>query len=255
MPHESGILAAREFIPCKGLVFDKDGTLIDIWPMLNALGRERMRHLSHRVRGEALESVAKCTGYDWHTGRAAPFGPLASATRRDEIAVAACGLYLAGIPWHQAYTMCREACDEADRTLDVTKDTLEIDGAARTLASLHESGLALYVATSDSHGRSEKMLEHAGLARFFRRIVGSDDVSSCKPDPEAVLICAADLGVSPSELVVVGDGPQDSLMARKAGARPVGVLTGVGTYQDLHGLSEVVLPSVADIRPAQPPNS
>lgn len=250
MPRETGILAAKKFIPCKGIVFDKDGTLIDIWVMLEALGRERMRHLSFRVREEALESVARCTGYDRRTGHATPFGPLASAARRDEVAVAACGLYLVGIPWHQGYTIAREAYDEADRTLDVTRDTVALAGIGEALTALHESGLALYVATSDGRDRTRKMLEHAGLAKYFRRMIGADDVESSKPDPDALFLCAEDLGVSPKELVMVGDGPQDALMARKAGARPLGVLTGVGTYQDLDGLCEVVLPSVADIRPA-----
>lgn len=250
MPRETGILAARQMVPCKGVIFDKDGTLIDIWPMLTALGRERMRQLSFRVREEALDSVARCTGFDRRTGTTAPFGPLASAARRDEVAVAACGLCLAGIPWHQAYSISREAYDEADRALDVTRDTIIVPGALEALMSLHKAGLALYVATSDGHDRTQRMLTHVGISGLFRRIVGADDVSNVKPDAEAVLLCAQDLGVSTKELVVVGDGPQDALMARRAGARPVGVLTGVGSYQDLDGLCDVVLPSIADIRPA-----
>lgn len=247
MPDGTGICAATEFIPCKGIVFDKDGTLIDIWPMLAALMRERLRCLSAHVREEALESVARGVGFDRRTGTMAPFGPLASAARRDEVAVAAGALYLAGIPWHQAHSIARESYDEADRTLDVTTGVRLLPGVPATLSALREAGLPLFVVTSDGHDRTERMFSHLGIAGFFKAVVCAEDVAHTKPDPEAVLLCAKDLGVSPAELAVVGDGPQDALMARRAGARSVGVLTGVSSYEDLEGLCDVVLGSLSQI--------
>ncbi len=250
MSNTTGIYAAKKLIPCKSVIFDKDGTLIDIWSMLSALGRERLRHLSARVKDEALDAVNKAVGFDPVAGDIAPFGPLASAAKRDEVAVTAGALWQKGLPWHQAYAIAQECYDEADRTLDITSGLRLLPGVPELLASLQASGLSLFIATSDSHDRAERMLSHLGLTQYFTAIVGADEVSHTKPDPEAVLVCAARAGAAPSDMVVVGDGPQDALMGRRAGAKAVGVLTGVGSFDDLQGYCDAVLPGVQDIRPA-----
>jgi phosphoglycolate phosphatase len=250
MPKKTGIYAAKTLIECKGVIFDKDGTLIDIWPMLTALGRERQRHLSARVREEAIAAVNAAVGFDPEAGTIAPFGPLASAAKRDEVAVTAGALWQKGIPWHQAYAIARESYDEADRTLDVTADLRVFTGIPETLKALKESGLHLFIATSDGHDRAERMLAHLNLAQYFTAIVGADQVANTKPHPEAVLLCAQKADLLPEDMVVVGDGPQDAMMGRRAGAKAVGVLTGVGSFDDLQGYCDVVLPGVQDITPA-----
>lgn len=250
MSNITGIVAAKRLFPCKGVVFDKDGTLIDIFPMLEVLARERRKHLSSRVKPEALEIVDRCVGFDPETGRIEPFGPLASAARRDEVAVAACGLWLAGIPWHQAISIAKEAFDDADRTLDVAKGVVLFPGVQECLKNLREKGLRLFVITSDGHQRTERMLSHTGILQFFDLVVAADDVANVKPSPDALQKCAEVSGLSPSDLVVVGDAPQDALMARRAGSRTIGVLTGVGSYESLEGLCDIVIPSVRDISPA-----
>lgn len=250
MPYKTGIYAAREFIPCRGVVFDKDGTIIDIWPMLAALARERLAHLSARVRADALDAVNEAVGFDPHTGDIAPFGPLASAARKDEIAVAAGALWKKGISWHQAYSIARDSYDDADRTLDITLGLRLFTGVRETLSALKDSGLFLFVVTSDSHDRTERMLSHLDILQYFTRIVGADEVGRTKPDPEAVLLCAGERGLTAADLVVVGDGPQDALMGKRAGSKTVGVLTGVSSYDHLQSCCDVILPDIRDIRPA-----
>ncbi len=247
---KTGIIAAKKVFPCKGVIFDKDGTLIDIFPMLSALGRERIRHLSARVRQSALASVGRCTGFDPEQCIVSPLGPLAGAARRDEVAVTACALWLEGIPWHQALSIAKDAYDQADATLDVTKDAHLLPGASHCVASLAETGLALLIVTSDGRERTEKMLDSLGILKYFHSIVAADDVTEPKPSPESAAVCAGRLGVSTKELVVIGDAPQDAIMARKAGCKSIGVMTGVSSFDMLEGYCDLVLPSVADIRPA-----
>ncbi|MGE5578422.1 MAG: HAD family hydrolase [Bacillota bacterium] len=250
MPDPAGVYAAKTLLPCRGIVFDKDGTLLDIWPMLTALAKERRRHLSARVRPDAVDAVSAAVGFDPRSGTIAPFGPLASAAKRDEIAIAAGALWAKGIPWHQAHSIARDSYDEADRTLDITAGVQAFPGVPETLAALSQAGLLLFVVTADSHDRAERMLSYLGLTQYITGIVGADEVTRTKPDPEAVLACAAKAGLAPGQIVVVGDGPQDALMGRRAGAKAIGVLTGVATYDDLQGYCDAVLPSVSDIRPA-----
>lgn len=236
-------------IECQGIAFDKDGTLIDIFSMLSALGNERYQHLARKVGEEALTYYQKCAGFHVETKTVEPFGPLASARRSDEIAVAACALWLAGIPWFKSYEIAKEAYDEADLTLDPTEGVRLLPGVREALEVLSQRGIPLFIITSDGHERTERMLTHLGLKDLFRKIVGADDVKETKPSPEALVLCSESIKADPKNIVVVGDAPQDALMAKKASARSVGVLTGVSPRETLTQYFDFVIGGVKDIRP------
>ena len=60
-------------------------------------------------------------------------------------------------------------------------------------------------------------------------------------------ICRA-LGTEPARTAVVGDTPADLAMGRSAGlGRVVGVLTGVGSREDLEPLADALLESVGEL--------
>lgn len=250
MNRKQGFYAAGKFIQCKGIIFDKDGTLIDIIPMLLALGKERCKHLSSRVKPEAVSLARQFVGLDIEAGKVEPYGPLASASWRDEIAVTACALWLSGLPWYQAYDLAKESLDMANKTLDVTEGVHLLRGVKESVMTLKDSGLSLFVATSDGKHRTKLMLDHVGLTGYFDLIVSADDVRYIKPSPHAVEICAASIGVSPEELAVVGDTPQDGIMGKNAGSKTIGVLSGLGTHKDLEPYFDVILPGVGDLKPA-----
>jgi phosphoglycolate phosphatase len=70
------------------------------------------------------------------------------------------------------------------------------------------------------------VLHALGATHLFAAIVAGGDVAEKKPHPAPVLAVASMLGVSGAEVVMVGDGPQDVLAGRAAGARTVGVMEG-----------------------------
>ncbi len=57
------------------------------------------------------------------------------------------------------------------------------------------------------------------ILHLFSSIVTCDDVSACKPDPETFLKAADDIGMHPSNCVVVGDGVNDLVGAARAGMK------------------------------------
>ncbi|HVZ35284.1 MAG TPA: HAD-IA family hydrolase, partial [Polyangiaceae bacterium] len=63
----------------------------------------------------------------------------------------------------------------------------------------------------------ETSLRNVGLTGLFRAIVTGTEVTRGKPDPEIMLRCAADLGVPPSECLVIEDGELGIEAARRAG--------------------------------------
>ena len=71
------------------------------------------------------------------------------------------------------------------------------------------------------------------IADYFGVVLGSDNVTRHKPQPEPVLRSLAEYGVKPSEALVVGDMPVDVLMAHNAGVRCVAVSYGNATAEEL----------------------
>jgi phosphoglycolate phosphatase len=98
-------------------------------------------------------------------------------------------------------------------------------GAEIALAELGELPLAL--CTNKPRLTTERVLSGLGLVDTFASVVAGDDLPKNKPDPLPILHIAEELGLRPDQLVVVGDGAQDVLAGRAAGARTVGVEGGI----------------------------
>jgi phosphoglycolate phosphatase-like HAD superfamily hydrolase len=82
----------------------------------------------------------------------------------------------------------------------------------------------------DFHGKpagASLELQELGIANLFGALVGFEDVSTPKPDPEGVLHALEWLGSSPDETVVVGDSLSDILSAKAAGCWSCYALWGV----------------------------
>jgi len=75
----------------------------------------------------------------------------------------------------------------------------------------------------------EFLLKNFGLEKFFDVIVTGDEVKAGKPHPEIILRACELLGVSPKEVVLVGDTQSDVIAGKSAGCRAV---IGVGTEAD-----------------------
>ena len=98
-------------------------------------------------------------------------------------------------------------------------------GIRSLLHDLNSSGCVLGVVTQK--GREFKMkgrrcgasseLDELGVADLFSVVVGYEDVTHHKPDPEGVEFAIARLGVLPEETLLVGDSAADIEAARSAG--------------------------------------
>jgi phosphoglycolate phosphatase len=94
-----------------------------------------------------------------------------------------------------------------------------------TVATLRAAGLRLAIVTTKLRYRIEAILPPA-LRREFGLVIGVEDVSRPKPDPEGLLMAVAGLGSVPSRALYVGDSPTDAETARRAHVPFVAVLSG-----------------------------
>lgn len=99
-------------------------------------------------------------------------------------------------------------------------------GVKHTLEELRKLGIEMSIASSRSNASLTEFCEVNSLSPFFSLILGADDVTKAKPDPEAVLKTLALLDRSPDSTLVVGDMPVDIAMGKRAGCSTVGVTYG-----------------------------
>lgn len=119
-------------------------------------------------------------------------------------------------------------------------------GARAALDSL--GGYPLGVCTNKPRRTAVRVLEGLELSSRFKAIVAGDDLPQKKPDPAMVRLSADLLGIVATELVMVGDGPQDILSGRGAGAFTVGVRGGIQAIERLLAVSpDVVIDSLEEL--------
>jgi phosphoglycolate phosphatase len=97
-------------------------------------------------------------------------------------------------------------------------------GAQETLDELAEMpDLRLGICTNKPRETTDAVLAALGIRTRFRVVVAGGDLQEKKPAPGPLLYAARALAVSPEQVVMVGDGPQDIQCARAAGTRAVAV--------------------------------
>ena len=99
-------------------------------------------------------------------------------------------------------------------------------GTVDTLARLRDAGLGIGVATSKARVRLDLEAERTGIGRFLDAEISGDEVAVAKPDPESVIEVIRRLAAAPDRTLFVGDGPNDVLAGRGAGAITVAVSFG-----------------------------
>ncbi len=92
----------------------------------------------------------------------------------------------------------------------------------KTLKALKDRGVALAIVTTKFKTSAQPSIEHLGLDDFFEVVVGLDDVSNPKPDPESVFLARSRLEGTNRSLMV-GDNPSDVLAGKRAGIESAGV--------------------------------
>jgi len=97
-----------------------------------------------------------------------------------------------------------------------------LPGAADWVRTLHEEGWRPAIASSAPRANVEVMQGALGFGSQIQVLVGAEDVSRGKPDPEVFLLAAERLGVPPGRCVVVEDAEAGVEAARRGGMVTIG---------------------------------
>lgn len=103
----------------------------------------------------------------------------------------------------------------------------------QVLSKLQESKIDLAIVSSKRRNLVELVLDHHDLNKYFRVVLGQQDVNNHKPHPEPVHNTLKQLNYEHKQSVVIGDSTFDLDMARNAGVDAIGVTTGIHTREVL----------------------
>lgn len=223
----------------KGILFDKDGTLVDFHATWYVIGERLALQAADGDTG-AADDLMKRSGFDFEAGRFRADSVFAAGTNA--------GIVDAWFP-DAAADERREWVRHFDEVTarEGAAQAVPFDGLKAALETLRDRGLRLGLATNDSTTGAEQTLIALGLAQMFSAAFGYDAVANPKPAPDVLHAFADMAGLKPGEIAMVGDNGHDIETGRAAGAGlTVGVLSGTGTRETL-ARADVILNSVIDL--------
>jgi len=232
------------------VIFDKDGTLIELyhyWSQMVAL-RARLICEAFGLDPGHAAGLRWALGVDEKAGRLRPEGPV--GLKKREMVMKAATDYLDGIGLPDAQRLCAEAFEQAD---EISREKLPqlvrpIRGAAALLDSLRVHGCRIAIATVDRSERARLAMDFLGFGDKIDLVVGAEQVTRPKPNPEMIHLILSILSVDRSQAVMVGDALNDVQMGANAGLKAsIGVLTGFATAEQMRTLTPFIVRDVSEV--------
>ncbi len=113
---------------------------------------------------------------------------------------------------------------------------------------LKKEGSKIGIVTTKYHYRIAQILAEFGAENLVDVIIGGEDVSEPKPNPEGLLSAIEQLKQDKKEILYVGDSLVDAETAQRAGVTFVGVLTGTTTEEEFERFPRLcIAQSVAEL--------
>ncbi|GBD44554.1 Phosphoglycolate phosphatase [bacterium HR40] len=227
----------------RGILFDKDGTLVDFRACWIAAYRGAASEVAERAGLPAAfaDELLRRSGFDPGSGTFSQHSPLLWATNAAIAALWAAQPELSGVAGIEALVLAHFSDDERYPP----RPTVPLPPLFETLAARQ---FLLGVATMDTTARARAQLEQLGIAHRLHFVAGCDAGFGEKPHPGMVHGFCAETGLVPEEVVVVGDTLADLDMARAAGAGlVVAVRTGGTPTEVLQRSADHVLCHVAEL--------
>lgn len=214
----------------RGILFDKDGTLIEFEKMWHAI----VTLVFQKIEAEGRLSKKLITRFKAISGYTEegfePESIIQSLPTSHIVAL-----------WAEAAAgegMDRMACEGYLHRLFEAAAVDErvavecLPGVAETLAYLRSKNYYLGVATADTEKSMHHSLRKAELDNFFQFFGSDNGYHEGKPAPHMAKDFCRHVGITSEELLIVGDSVSDQRFAENAKANFVGIISDYGAFSD-----------------------
>ncbi len=241
----------RSFFSIQLIAFDKDGTLVNFHHLWGQRTRQWVEAMVAEVSGdEGLRmDLYRTLGFSAAANRVVPDGPVAVASNPKIYGVAAAVLYQRGLSWHYAEDVAYRSGSVTFGSLPTADLIQPLGDVKNTFKKLHNKGICIAIITSDDRAATEATLPLLGIGDFVDVLICGDDPLPNKPDPTAWQQVAQQVGISPAQMLMVGDTESDMLFGRNGSvAGCLAVIGGAGVEAVLHQKADVLLTSIDEIQ-------
>jgi len=155
--------------------------------------------------------------------------------------------------WHKVYVAAgipESQWPDADRRWRAAYARLrpQLLPGARAAVNALAWRYPLGIVSSGTRSRIRRQMQRFGWARTFAVCICNEDSPRRKPHPAALQLALARLHALPSQIIYVGDSPEDVEMARRAGARAIGIFGPFPNHARLHAAGpEILLDSIHEL--------
>jgi len=209
----------------KGVLFDKDGVLVDFDATWCPAAVKVIETLADGDADKRM-ALAEAAGFDLEISR----------FRKDSIFIAGSASELVDRWASILPEMPKYALGSQSRALFTrfgAEHVASYPDVADTLAALGEARVAMGIATNDEEISARTQMRTLRLDGRFAFVAGADTGHGAKPEPGMLFAFAAHIGAEPHEIVMVGDSTHDMNAARAAKMVAVAVGTGPASLEDL----------------------
>jgi len=120
-------------------------------------------------------------------------------------------------------------------------------GVRELLELLKQRGLPLAIASSTKSDVVKRQLKDAGLLDFFDRVIGGEQVSRSKPEPDIFLSAAKALGAASEKCIVIEDSHNGIRAAHTAGMIPIMVPDLLPVTEEMREKAWKIMPSLKEV--------
>jgi len=225
--------------PVRGILFDKDGTLIDFdsaWIPAGVQTAQKLCALANAPH--RLEYLLEEAGYQGNQLSAS--SRWACGTTRELLAD---WIELLGLPAQDDLVEeCLQFMTEAAREYSEPVTDLP-----QLFTGLRTRGCRIGIATMDLEQSAASILERFGAMEAVDFICGSDSGHGHKPGPGMVRAFCLACNLLPREVLVIGDTPHDLQMGHAAGAGTVVAVSGGFSGRELLQQADYLLESIREL--------
>jgi len=127
------------------------------------------------------------------------------------------------------------------------KHTVVFPGVREGLQRLRAMRLPLACVTNKAERFTRALLEQLDLAPSFEQVIAGDTLPQKKPDPQPLLHACRGFGITPGEMLMIGDSANDVEAARAAGCLVFCVDYGYNEGRDVRELDvDAIVASLID---------
>ncbi len=230
----------------KAIIFDKDGTLIDFDSFWLTISQKAIADILKSINREDISVEEVLAELGVKDGVTSINGVLCYGTYTQMSSVIYNVLKKHGceLSEAEAASITTDAYHN-NYNAGILRPTCE--NIYDVLVKLKGLGIKLAVVTTDDEKMTKKCLDGLGIEPLFEKVYTDDGTTPVKPDPYCISALCGELGISKSEIIMVGDTLTDANFAKNGGIKMIGVAKSETNKEILAPHTNVVVPDISYI--------